>query len=46
MKDFEKGNNACAMGWYVFHATPEDMHDLEFRKLVLEAIKARKMQKS
>lgn len=46
LKDFEKGNNACAMGWYVFHTTPEDMHDLEFRKLVLEAIKARKMQKS
>ena len=46
LKDFEKGNAACAMGWYVFHTTPEDMHDLEFRKLVLEAIKARKMQKS
>ena len=46
LKDMEKGNAACAMGWYVFHTTPEDMHDLEFRKLVLEAIKARKMQKS
>lgn len=46
LKDFEKGNAACAMGWYVFHTTPEDMHDLEFRKLVLEAIKERKMQKS
>lgn len=46
LKDFEKGNAACAMGWYVFHTTPDDMHDLEFRKLVLEAIKARKMQKS
>ena len=46
LKDFEKGNAACAMGWYVFHTTPEDMHDLEFRKLVLEAIKAREMQKS
>ena len=46
LKDFEKGNAACAMGWYVFHTTPEDMHDLEFRKLVLEAMKARKMQKS
>ena len=46
LRDFEKGNAACAMGWYVFHTTPEDMHDLEFRKLVLEAIKARKMQKS
>lgn len=46
LRDFEKGNAACAMGWYVFHTTPDDMHDLEFRKLVLEAIKARKMQKS
>ena len=46
LKDFEKGNAACSLGWYVFHTTPEDMHDLEFRKLVLEAIKARKMQKS
>ena len=46
LRDFEKGNNACAMGWLVFHAQPEDMHDLEFRKLVLEAIKARKTQKS
>ena len=46
LKDFEKGNAACAMGWYVFHTTPEDMHDLEFRKLVLEAMKERKMQKS
>lgn len=46
LKDFEKGNAACSLGWYVFHTTPEDMHDLEFRKLVLEAIKARKTQKS
>lgn len=46
LRDFEKGNAACAMGWYVFHTAPEDMHDLEFRKLVLEAIKERKMQKS
>lgn len=46
LKDFEKMNNAASRQWLVFHTTPEDMHDLEFRKLVLEAIKARKMQKS
>jgi hypothetical protein len=42
----EKMNHAASAQWLVFHTTPEDMHDLEFRKLVLEAIKARKMQKS
>lgn len=46
LKDMEKMNHAASAQWLVFHTTPEDMHDLEFRKLVLEAIKARKMQKS
>ena len=46
LKDFEKMNNAASRQWLVFHTTPEDMHDLEFRKLVLEAMKERKMQKS
>lgn len=46
LKDFEKGNAACAMGWYVFHTTPEDMHDLALRKSILQAIELRKSQKS
>lgn len=46
LKDMEKMNNACALGWLVFHAQPEDMHDLALRKLILQAIELRKTQKS
>ena len=46
LKDFEKLNSACAMGWLVFHTQPEDMHDFALRKLILQAIELRKTQKS
>lgn len=42
VKDMEKGNAACSLGWLVYHITPDDMYDLAFRKLVLQAIEMRK----
>lgn len=42
VKDMEKGNHASSMDWLLFHVTPDDMYDLAFRKLVLQAIEMRK----
>ena len=39
--DMEKMNNACAMGWYVYHVIPDEMFDLQLRKLVEANIKLR-----
>ena len=41
VKDMEKCNNACALDWLVFHITPDDMFDYNFRSLVKLAIKTR-----
>lgn len=34
LKDMEKMNWAQALGWRVFHVTPDDMFDIGIRKLV------------
>lgn len=41
VKDFEKMNNACALGWLVYHITPDDMFDYSFRILVEKGVKMR-----
>lgn len=41
VKDMEKCNNACALGWLVYHITPDDMFDYSFRILVENGVKMR-----
>lgn len=41
VKDMEKCNNACALGWLVYHITPDDMFDYSFRILVEMGVKTR-----
>ena len=42
VKDMEKCNHAASLGWLVFHIIPDEMYDLQFRKLVQNAIEMRK----
>ena len=41
VKDMEKCNNACSLGWLVYHITPDDMFDYSFRILVEKGVKMR-----
>lgn len=42
VKDMEKCNHAASLGWLVFHIIPDEMYDMQFRKLVQNAIEMRK----
>jgi len=41
VKDMEKNNNAQALGWIVYHITPDEMFDFAFRGLVEKGVKLR-----
>ena len=41
LKDMAKMNAAASAQWLVFHATPDDMFDIQLRNFVSEAIKSR-----